>query len=165
MRHGIRQALSISFCSSQKRPIMKSEPVRVLLVDDDTMILKLIKRHLRALFGRDLKVESTVTPGEALSINANGGFDICITNLDMPAFNGFNLLKTIKATNVFTDVIILTGHPSSNAIESAFAMNANAYLVKPVPKEASVRTVRFHTERIDRIRREIPATSNEPQLV
>ncbi len=143
---------------------MKSESIRILLVDDDTMILKLIKRHLRAHFGRELKIASTVNPGEALSINANEGFDICITDLDMPAFNGFNLLKTIKATNVLTDVIILTGYPSSNAIRSAFAMGANDYLVKPVQEEALISTVRFYIERIERIRREILATNTEPQL-
>jgi two-component system CitB family response regulator/CitB family two-component system response regulator MalR len=137
---------------------MKNEPTRILLVDDDTMILKLIKRHLRGHFGRDLKVESTVNPGEALSINAHGGFDICITDLDMPAYNGFNLLKTIKATNVLTEVIILTGYPSSNAIKSAFAMGANDYLVKPVQEEELIRTVSFYVERIQRFRREITAT-------
>jgi YesN/AraC family two-component response regulator len=144
---------------------MKTEPIRVLLVDDDTMILGLIKFHLNAHFGRDLKVTSTVNPGEALSINATEGCDICVTDLDMPAFNGFNLLKTIKTTNVLTDVIILTGYPSSNAIRSAFAMGANDYLVKPVQEEALIRTIRFYVDRIERIRREILATSVEPHLV
>ncbi|MCY2973119.1 MAG: response regulator [Planctomycetota bacterium] len=145
---------------------MKKEPLRLLLVDDDELTLKLLRHHIQSHFGQELRITATTHPGEALSILAKEGFDICITDLDMPGLNGFNLLKTIKATNVLTDVIILTCYPSSSAIRSAFAMGANDYLVKPIQikDEIIIRTLRFYIERVERLAREILEDSVEPQM-
>jgi len=137
---------------------MNKYPIRILLVDDDQMTLKLITHHLSSNFGDELQIISTNKPGEALSINAHEGIDICITDLDMPSFNGFNILKAIKSVDSLTEVIILTSYPSSNAIRSAFAMGANDYLVKPIEESVLIDTVRFYMARVNRFRNDILKT-------
>ena len=137
---------------------MTKHPIRILLVDDDQMILRLMQHILSSNFGDDLQIVSTSNPGEALTINSHGGIDICITDLDMPSFNGFNILKAIKSVDSLTEVIILTSSPSSNAIRSAFAMGANDYLVKPIHESVLIDTVKFYMARINRFRNEILKT-------
>jgi len=142
---------------------MEKYPIRILLVDDDQMILRLMQHHLSSNFGDDLRIVSTSNPGEALSIISYEKIDICITDLDMPSYNGFNILKAIKSVDSLNEVIILTSSPSSNAIRSAFALGANDYLIKPIPESVLIDTVKFYMARVNRFRNEILKTYLESE--
>jgi two-component system response regulator CiaR len=61
----------------------------------------------------------------------------------MPNLNGFNLLKQVKAKSVLTQVVILSAQPTSNALQSSFALGANEYLTKPIVREELIDTTRY----------------------
>jgi len=61
----------------------------------------------------------------------------------MPDFNGFNLLKQVKAKNILTQVVILSAQPTSNALKSAFALGANDYLTKPIVRDELIDVTRY----------------------
>ncbi|MFT5702291.1 MAG: DNA-binding NtrC family response regulator [Desulforhopalus sp.] len=101
----------------------------VLLVDDEQAILMSLGNYLG-------KNNFTVTPvlnGEdALSeIHTSPGFDIVITDLEMPGISGIELLKEIRKDNVDIGVFILTGHENMASKREALRFGANDFLQKP----------------------------------
>jgi DNA-binding response OmpR family regulator len=114
---------------------------RILLVDDDPFILTGI--------GKDLESSGyDVTPAEsgerALELMENGHFDMVITDLVMGRIDGIEVLKTAKAKNPQTMVLILTGYGDMASAIDALRLDADDYLLKPCePEEMKLRVARY----------------------
>src|SRR5690606_25890754 len=105
--------------------------MRILVVDDDPYIRKLIGIHLRkegyeALFASD--------GVEALEIAEEGDLDLAIVDVMMPRMDGVSLTK--RLVNQEIPVLMLTAKMSLEDKEKGFLAGADDYLVKPFePKE------------------------------
>lgn len=133
-----------------------AEMIRILVVDDDEMQLSLISRWLRKLSDDTIEVMATSNVSEAIGRAMAKEFDICLTDLDMPESNGLKLLKAIKDTDPLTPVILMTGISSRNALESALALNADDYFLKPLSWEDLLGSVTFQIKRLKRYRLDFP---------
>jgi DNA-binding NtrC family response regulator len=105
---------------------------KILLVDDEPIILKAI--------GRDLEMEGYhVTPvrnGEqALEALERANFDLVITDLIMDRIDGITVLKRAKEIDPETLVIILTGFGDMASAIDALRLDADDYLLKPCGAE------------------------------
>ena len=114
---------------------MTSTPTKILLVDDDPSILALLRQIFESYFQDSILLTCCSDPKDAAIVCLSSEVDILFTDLDMPGLNGFNLLKQVKVKNVLTQVVILSAQPTSNALQSAFALGANEYLTKPIVRE------------------------------
>ncbi|WP_319522376.1 response regulator [uncultured Desulfosarcina sp.] len=114
---------------------------RILLVDDDPFILTGI--------GKDLESSGyDVTPAKsgerAIELMENGHFDMVITDLVMDRVDGIDVLKTAKANNPETMVLILTGYGDMESAIDALRLDADDYLLKPCePDEMKLRVSRY----------------------
>ena len=135
---------------------------RTLIVDDDAAMVKLIATILNARMSDVLEVTSTIEPAYVWGMAASGNVDICITDMNMPAINGFKLLKQLKELNPLTQVIFLTAHPTLEAARSAFAMGADDFLSKPLDLNTLCSSMKFMADRAKRWSNEL---SREPQVV
>jgi len=122
---------------------MTSAPTKILLVDDDPSILTLLRRIFESYFQDSILLTCCVEPKNAAYVCSSTEIDILFTDLDMPGLNGFNLLKQVKARDVLTQVVILSAQPTSNALQSSFALGANEYLTKPIVREELIDTTRY----------------------
>ena len=111
---------------------MTSTPTKILLVDDDQSILRLLRYILESHFLDSILLTSCTEPEHAVGLCISEEVDILFTDLNMPNLNGFNLLKQVKAKSVLTQVVILSAQPTSNALQSAFYLGANDYITKPI---------------------------------
>ena len=93
----------------------KPEPFHVLLVEDDTDMLRLVSQQLKSAFGSRIKLHSESCSENALAIFDGFHIDIVITDLDLVDSNGFHLLRSAKEIDPLIQVIIVTGHESVNA--------------------------------------------------
>jgi PAS domain S-box-containing protein len=115
-------------------------PLRILLVDDDPVLLKSLEDILQA-DGHTL----TVTQGGQAGIQAFGvaldrgtPFDIVITDLGMPYVDGRRVAGAVKALNASTPVILLTGWGQRLEIEGDVPTHVDQVLSKP-PKLRELR--------------------------
>jgi DNA-binding NtrC family response regulator len=141
---------------------IKSQPPsdecnHILLVDDDADMLRLIKTHLGSGLRREATISAVCDPTEAAEVIRRNPIDVIITDLEMSEVNGFHLLKEVKKRDLFTPVVILTAHQSLNALESALALGADEFFVKPVNKESLVETVEYLLGRLHRWREQVIA--------
>jgi DNA-binding response OmpR family regulator len=107
-------------------------PRRVLVVDDDVHIRRLIGIYLRAS-GSD--VAAAATGEEALEEFARKAADLVIVDLILPYFGGFRLCQKLKATEPAPRVLIITGDDSPETRETANEAHADGFLPKPFTRE------------------------------
>jgi len=105
-------------------------PVRVLVVDDDEKLARLVGLHLsRAGY----QVEIASDGAQALSIVLSDGPQVVITDWMMPGMTGLELCQALRKTEAGrkTYVLILTAKEEEDRIVDAFNAGADDYVAKP----------------------------------
>jgi two-component system cell cycle sensor histidine kinase/response regulator CckA len=114
---------------------------RVLVVDDEPLLVKLFTRSLR----RDYDVIGSTDPRAALQ-RLEGGetFDLILCDLSMPTMSGMELFDELKrlAPHLASRVVFLTGGATTAAASTFLAENPNTRIEKPVSPSELVAFVR-----------------------
>jgi len=108
---------------------MKSRPLRVYLVDDESLALKRLTRLLRETRRVEI-VGATVNPAEALEFLSQHDVDAVFLDIQMPKMTGFELLQKLPKE----PAVIFTTAFDRFALD-AFEVNSIDYLVKPIESE------------------------------
>src|SRR6185437_15832216 len=106
--------------------------LKLLVIDDDAASLELVEA---AIAQSGLRI---LTAGDA-----NAGFEMFIQNrpqvvlldLVMPKIDGMQLLERMIAVDPAADVILMTGHYSTESAVEAIQKGASDYLTKPLNVE------------------------------
>jgi signal transduction histidine kinase len=110
------------------KEIQMEKAPRILIVDDDQMILESLKALLRH---KGYDIITTGSAREALmSLNKNV-FDLAILDVMMPEMTGFELLDSLDRANLNTMFMIMTGDTSMDYAIEAIRKMANDYIRKP----------------------------------
>jgi serine phosphatase RsbU (regulator of sigma subunit) len=79
---------------------------KILLVDDDAMVLAGLKRQLRNQFN----IDTALSGEDALNqVQQNGPYAVIVSDFMMPGMNGIELLSRVKKSNPDTVRMMLTG--------------------------------------------------------
>lgn len=105
---------------------------RILVVDDDPGLLRLLTIRLRA---ENYDVEAVENGVAALAASGRFRPDLVITDLRMDQMDGIGLLKELQVRWPGLKVIILTAHGTIPDAVQATQMGAFGFLTKPVDKQ------------------------------
>jgi putative two-component system response regulator len=114
----------------------RSMQYRILIVDDEPMILEGILRSLHGMRHQwDICVAMNVD--QALEMLASSKADVVISDISMPGRNGFELLAAIRDSADTKDlpVLMLTGMHEKGLKSQALDLGASDLLHKPFEKE------------------------------
>jgi two-component system response regulator HydG len=101
---------------------------RLLAVDDDPAVLRLVERFAR-LEGFDVQ---TVGDGEGAVASLRPGLaDVALVDLCMPGLDGLAVLEAIRARDPECQVVLMTGNPTIDTAVQAVKAGALDYLSKP----------------------------------
>ncbi|MHC5009990.1 MAG: response regulator, partial [Planctomycetota bacterium] len=79
----------------------------ILIVDDDPIV----PRTLRILLQKHgHQVEAAASAEDALAKMETSGYDLVISDINMPGADGFELLKRVKVLHPQAEVILVTGY-------------------------------------------------------
>ncbi len=133
-------------CYTQKRIGKGCRNVKILVVDDDCLVCKNVKSKLQRIIGPDkLFCQTAVSVVEAKLLLQNEPLpDILVTDLNMPGFSGFTLIKYVKEHYPEVTIYVLSGYDDYQLVRQAFLSGADDYLLKPVDVE-ELREKLFHT--------------------
>lgn len=101
---------------------------KILLVDDDPLILKSVCRDLEI---RGFDVATAGSGTSAVDLLARISFDLVITDLIMDDIDGIGVLKAAKERDPQTMVMVLTGHGDMASAIDALRHEADDYVLKP----------------------------------
>jgi two-component system sensor histidine kinase and response regulator WspE len=112
------------------RPASLEERVWRVLVVDDSITVREVQRQLLA--GRGYEVEVAVDGMEGWHMVRRGGFDLVISDVDMPRLDGLGLVRLIKADPELrsTPVIIVSYRDQEEQRLAGLEAGANYYLTK-----------------------------------
>ena len=128
----------------------------ILLVDDNEA---LVDNLTEILDDGGYTVRAAASVATAL-VEAERGFDVALVDLRLPDGDGTELARALKTRAADAQVILLTGHASTESAAAAVRAGAFAYLVKPTPPvdllltvEQALQNVRLVEERRELARR------------
>ena len=105
----------------------KSEANKILIVDDETQIIRVL-RHV--LFAPQYSTRSAGDGGSALKIFHDWKPDLVITDLQMPELGGMELCKRIREISA-VPIIVLSVRNDEETIIEALDNGADDYITKP----------------------------------
>ena len=133
-------------------------PLRLFIVDDDPDMLRLMTQLAeRAVAGR-YTVQSFADSELARNRISETGVDILVTDLEMPAPSGLQLLRCAKQRNAWTQTLMITGHSSQEALLEAMECGASDYLLKPIDANEFIELLQQTMSRQQRWRESLAKT-------
>ncbi len=133
-------------------------PTKLLLVDDDPSMVRLLTEVIERSFGDRMTLHSLTDPKEARRWIEDHVVDILVTDLEMPGVNGLELLRCVKRRNPCTQVLFLTGHSTVDALTDALELGATDYLLKPLDQAALIELIEDADRRLRRWRQALAGT-------
>ena len=129
--------------SGVKADLAANPPIRLLVVDDDPVALRVIGSALQMAFG---KPESADCGEAALALTNEKPFDAIFLDVLMPGLDGFTTCLRIHETaqNRGTPVVFVTGHSDFKARSQASVSGGSDFIAKPFLKaEIIVKALAF----------------------
>ena len=114
------------------------KPARLLLVDDDPGLLKLLGMRL---ISEGYSVVTAESGPEALRVLGREKVDLVISDLRMDEMDGLQLFSEIQKGHPGMPVIILTAHGSIPDAVAATQQGVFSFLTKPVDKDALYKAI------------------------
>jgi two-component system chemotaxis response regulator CheY len=112
-------------------------PVRVLIVDDSSVMRKIVERSLRQA-GIDLtQVVEAGNGAEALAALQGGPVDLILCDINMPVMDGLEFIKQLPGVENAkgVPVIMITTEGSEAHVVQALSCGARGYIRKPFTPE------------------------------
>ena len=106
---------------------MSAAPLRVLVVDDEPPIRKLLRMGLNAHEYQTLEAPNGKTALELL----NEAPDLIILDLGLPDIQGHDLLRAIRARNDSVPIVVLSSREDETGKVQALDFGADDYVTKP----------------------------------
>jgi DNA-binding NtrC family response regulator len=116
-----------------------SEAARILIIDDDENILKVLQAILEA---EGYSVETADTAKKGIAKSEKAFYNLALIDVRLPDMEGIELLSKLRNTKPKMRKIIVTGYPTLQNAISAVNKGADAYVMKPFEVEKILQTIR-----------------------
>ena len=111
--------------------------VRALIVDDSSVMRKIVERSLRQAGLDPLLVREAGTGLEGLEVLRTDRVDLILTDINMPSMDGLEFVRQITAQNLApgVPVVMITTESSEEHVKQAIIAGARGYIRKPFTAE------------------------------
>src|SRR5947207_3272227 len=101
---------------------------RILVVDDEPHVVQIFQDLLAQ---RGYEVVSSTNGDDAILKVTTEGFDLVLTDINLPGVDGLEVVRAAKAADKDTCVILITGYASTTTAIDALRQGAYDYITKP----------------------------------
>jgi two-component system OmpR family response regulator len=102
--------------------------MKVLLVEDEVRLANALRRGLNA---EGFNVDVVHDGREGLWRARENAYDVLVLDIMLPGMNGYKVCETLRASGVWTPVLMLTAKDGEYDQTDAFDLGADDYLTKP----------------------------------
>ncbi len=130
--------------STEMHATAAAAPARLLVVDDDADLLRLLAMRLQAT-GYDVATADSVAAARSrLGVER---FDLVVSDVRLPDGDGLALFEDIRRQHPALPVILLTAHGTIPDAVEATALGVAGYLTKPFDSQALLQGIRQALQR------------------
>lgn len=104
----------------------------ILIVDDSPDTQEIIRRHLKT---QGFQIFTASDVNTAIKILENQVVDLIVTDIKMPKYSGYDLIKYVRDHFKDIEIVVITGYPSIEGAIKAVKSGAEEYLAKPFTKK------------------------------
>ena len=139
----------------------------ILVVDDDETMARTL---LRALTRHGHQCFTALNGDQGLKLIHETRFDLILTDLVMPGFDGVTFVRTVKSIDSNIPIIMMTGYGSVDTAVEAMKAGAYDYLTKPFEVDELRLVVKRALEKLDLeqenrdLKRQLFVAADAPQL-
>jgi DNA-binding NarL/FixJ family response regulator len=118
-----------------------SDPIRVLIVDDDALVRSALSMLLTG--PEDITVAGEATDGSKVGDAVTAlAPDVVLMDIRMPAMDGLEATELIRARDDAPEVIVLTTFEADDYVLRALRAGASGFLLKDTPPDQVVQAIR-----------------------
>jgi excisionase family DNA binding protein len=110
-------------------PVAAPARSRILLVDDEESIRKLLSRMLESSYDVDVAAEGETAM--RLLREPDAHYDLLISDLNMPGIDGLMLIREAQRIDPTLPAIVITGYSTESSAIEALNLGVAGYLTKP----------------------------------
>lgn len=114
--------------SARERVLTLPQPARILIVDDDDGIRRLMRRVLSRSGHECVEAANARAARRLLEEQA---FELILTDMTMPGDSGLELLRDLRETHPDVATIMVTARDDRALADAALDLGASGYVVKP----------------------------------
>jgi len=117
---------------------------RILIIDDDTYICKLLDNYLNR---NGFRAEAVYTGSSAIQKLKENTYNLVLCDFRLPDRDGFDILSRVKTTDPTTPVIIMTAYKDLGTAVRLIKAGAYDYITKPLIPEEVLELIREAIEK------------------
>ena len=121
--------------------------MKILVVDDDAIVIKSCRRILEA---EGFEVTTVPSADEALEKIKYVEFDLLLMDVKMPKHDGIFLMREIKKNWPDVPIIVMSGYPTPETIADVLKLGATQFIAKPFRPDELVKAVRQAIQKMPR---------------
>lgn len=115
------------------------EKTKILVVDDDSIVLDSCQRILEA---EGFEVSLVSNAEGALEAVEREDFALLVVDVKMPKRDGMYLMQEIKKQRPEIPIIVMSGYPTDETVADGVRMGAAQFIPKPFTPDELLRSVR-----------------------
>jgi DNA-binding response OmpR family regulator len=113
--------------------------VKILIVDDDPIVLHSCKRVFEA---EGFEVFVVPSADKALEVMKDTIFDVLLIDVKMPERDGMYLIRAVKKQWPEVSIVAMSGYPTPETIIEGLKLGAEEFVAKPFTPDELLATVR-----------------------
>ena len=121
------------------------QKMKILVVDDDAIVVKSCRRILEA---EGFEVTTVPSADEALEKIKYYDFDLLLMDVKMPKHDGLFLMREIKKHWPDIPIIVMSGYPTPETVAGVLKLGATQFIPKPFRPDELTKSVRQVLERM-----------------
>ncbi len=122
---------------------------RILLGDDEGIMLDSLRRVIEANYGNECEVYCAKTGRQVIEYAQAYAPDICLVDIHMPGISGIQAIREIQKFNQSVIFIIITAYDKFDYAQEAVNLGVMEFLTKPVNKKRILEIVDKAMQRVD----------------
>jgi two-component system chemotaxis response regulator CheY len=125
--------LRLCFATRTAHSVRTMDPIRALIIDDSSVMRKIVERSLRQAGLELSKVTEAGNGAEALAALARETVDLILCDINMPVMDGLEFVKQLATMESAKGipVVMITTEGSENHVIQALSAGAKGYIRKP----------------------------------
>ncbi len=160
----------VSVVEETRKPLTENHKPRILVIDDDPILLKVTGDIVGRTFYGATVLEAK-SPEQAMDMLHDQQFDyiLCDINFDNSPMNGYEFVHTLRKDTPGSKIYLVSSTPTELAYDEAMRAGADGYIEQPISKEkirtlSSIFPYALRTTEIEKAR--APKTQNlKPNLL
>lgn len=127
---------------------MANDPIRLLVVEDEPAMVRLIQAYLDEAEGLRIELEQADRLSAGLRLLSDQSFDVILLDLRLPDSRGLDTLRSVYEHSPDVPIVVMTGLNVDELGTEALQAGAKDYLYKyDLDTDALVRSIQCATGR------------------